>query len=196
LAARRLAAIVENSQDAIIGKDLRGVVTTWNKGAECIFGYSEQEMIGRSITALIPQERQAEEERILDRLRHGERVEAFETVRITKDGRAIQVSVSISRIVDAEGQIVGVSKIARDITERKQAEQTRLHLAAIVDSSDDAILSKSLEGIIRSWNQGAERIFGYKAQEIIGKPITVLIPPDRHVEEEQILARLARGGAN
>src|SRR6516164_5629605 len=121
LVARYLAAIVDNSDDAIIGKDLNSIITSWNKGAERIFGYSAEEMVGTSITRLIPLER--EEEEILSRIRRGERYEHFDTIRVTKDGRQLHVSLSISPIKDANGYVVGASKIARDITERKLAEK-------------------------------------------------------------------------
>jgi PAS domain S-box-containing protein len=123
LGMRRLAAIVDSSDDAIVGKNLNGIVTSWNKGAERIFGYSAAEMVGQSITVLIPSERQDEEQTILERLQRGERVDHFETVRQTRAGQRIHVSLSISRIRDAEGRLVGASKIARDITDRKRAEQ-------------------------------------------------------------------------
>ena len=122
----RLAAIVESTEDAIIGKDLRGIVTNWNKGAEKIFGYSAEEMIGHSIQSLLVPGREREEEQILDRIRRGETVEHFETVRKRKDGHLINVSLSISPIRDANNVIVGASKIARDITERMQLER-QLH---------------------------------------------------------------------
>jgi PAS domain S-box-containing protein len=123
LIPRRLAAIVESSDDAIIGKDLNGIITSWNQGAERIFGYSAEEMIGTSIMRLIPPERQGEEEEILSCLKRGERFEHFETVRIAKEGRQLHVSLSISPIKDANGRVVGVSKIARDITDRKLSEE-------------------------------------------------------------------------
>jgi PAS domain S-box-containing protein len=123
LIARRLAAIVDNSDDAIVGKDLNSIVTSWNKGAERIFGYLADEMIGTSIMRIIPPDRQGEEEEILSRLKRGERCDHFETVRITKDGRQVHVSLTISPIKDANGNVVGASKIARDITDRKLAEE-------------------------------------------------------------------------
>ena len=112
---------------------------------------------------------------------------------MTKSGRRLDVSLTISPVRDSKGRIIGASKIARDITDRKQAEQSRSLLAAIVDSSDDAIVSKNLDGIITSWNKSAERIFGYTAEEAIGQHITLIIPSDRHTEESDILARLRRG---
>jgi PAS domain S-box-containing protein len=123
LAMRRLAAIVDDSDDAIVGKNLNGVVTSWNKGAERIFGYSAAEMVGQSITVLMPPDRENEEQAILERLKRGERVDHFETVRQTRAGQRIHVSLSISPIKNAEGRLVGASKIARDITERKRGEQ-------------------------------------------------------------------------
>jgi len=122
LASARLAAIVSSSDDAIIGKDLSGLITSWNQGAENIFGCSADEMIGRSITVLIPPDRQDEEERILARIRCGESVKSFETLRLTRDGRRIDVSVTESPIKNTAGKVIGVSKVARDITERKRAE--------------------------------------------------------------------------
>jgi PAS domain S-box-containing protein len=123
LVARRLAAIVDNSEDAIIGKDLNSIIASWNKAAERIFGYSAEEMIGTSIMRLIPAERRAEEDEILSRIKRGQRYHHFDTIRIAKDGRQLHVSLTISPIKDANGYVVGASKIARDITERKQAEK-------------------------------------------------------------------------
>ena len=119
----RLAAIVESSDDAIIAKTLEGVITDWNGGAERIFGYPAAEMVGQPVFRIIPAERQAEELEILARLRRGERVEHYETVRIAKDGRRVEVSLTVSPLRDESGTIVGASKIARDITERKRAEE-------------------------------------------------------------------------
>jgi PAS domain S-box-containing protein len=118
----RLAAIVESSDDAIIGKTLDGIITSWNKGAERVFGYLAQEIIGKSVKILIPIEYQKEEETILDRLRRGQHIEHYETVRQRKHGSRINVSLTISPIRSASGQIMGASKVARDITDRKRTE--------------------------------------------------------------------------
>ncbi|HEY3841560.1 MAG TPA: PAS domain S-box protein [Bryobacteraceae bacterium] len=118
----RLAAIVASSDDGIIGKDLSSIVTSWNAGAERIFGYTAAEMIGSSIMRLIPEDRQAEETEILSRIRRGDRFDHFETVRLAKDGRQVHVSITVSPIKDSTGHIVGASKVARDITDRKQTE--------------------------------------------------------------------------
>jgi PAS domain S-box-containing protein len=128
--ARLLAAIVESSDDAIISKDLNGVITSWNQGAERLFGYTAAEAVGQSITILIPPERIEEETRILASLRRGERVDHFETIRITKGGSRIHVSLTISPIKDAEGRIVGASKVVRDITAWKQQEAALKHANA------------------------------------------------------------------
>src|SRR6185312_5646219 len=118
-----LAAIVASSDDAIISKSLDGIITSWNKSAERIFGYTPQEAIGRHITLIIPVERHAEESDILDRLRRGQRVDHFQTVRRRKDGSLLAVSLTISPVRDSSGRVIGASKVARDITAQRQAEQ-------------------------------------------------------------------------
>ena len=322
--AAYLAAIVDSSEDAIISKNLSGIIASWNRSAERIFGYSAEEAIGRNIGVIIPPDLYDEEVQILGRLRQGERIEHFETVRKRKDGTRIDISLTISPIRDEKGEIIAASTIGRDITLQKHAQRaideaknrlavtlgsigdavvatdthghitfingvaerllghlqaailgwplhevfrivneythepvtnpvdrvlaegcivglanhtvllhpdgreipindraapitdadghlvgvvlvfrdiTEEHrsarvaalLAAIVASSDDAIISKDFKGTITSWNQGAERLFGYAEDEIVGQSIRVLIPPNRQHEEAEILARLNRG---
>jgi PAS domain S-box-containing protein len=123
ITANRLAALVASSDDAIIGKDLNLIVTSWNSGAERIFGYTAEEMIGTSIMRLIPPDRLEEETEILSRIRRGQRSDHFETVRLAKDGRRLNLSMTISPIMDASGHVIGASKVARDISERKKAEE-------------------------------------------------------------------------
>lgn len=312
-----LAALVNSSGDAILSKSLKGVITSWNKGAERIFGYTAAEMIGQPVTRLFPPERIDEEVQILARIGRGESVEHYETVRLRQDGALIDVSLTVSPILGPDGTVVGASKVARDITAQKQlqerfrvtltsigdaviatdasgrvtfmntmaekltrwpeaeamgqplrvvfqivdeitraeipnpvdrviatdgtvgladhtlliardrterpiddsaapirddlgalvgivlvfrdasdrrvAELAGLRLAAIIEGSDDAIVGKNLQGIVTNWNPGAERLFGYTAAEMIGRPITRLLPPDRPLEEQQILAQLQRG---
>lgn len=125
----RLAAIIDSSFDAIIGKDLNSVITSWNRAAEDVFGYSAEEVIGRSILLLIPQDRRAEEEDIIGRIRKGERVATYETIRLHKDGRPIEISLTVSPIRDGSGRIVGASKIARDISRAKENER---HIALLL----------------------------------------------------------------
>ncbi len=188
-----LRAIIDSSDDAIISKDLNGTVTSWNKSAERIFGYAAEEMLGHSIKRLIPLDRVQEEDEILRKVREGERTDHFETVRQRKDGTLLDVAVSISPVYSASGKIVGASKVARDISETKRATTADVLLAAIVNSSDDAIISKSLDGTITSWNAGAERVFGYIAEEIVGQSVFKLIPADRKGEEPKIIERLRNG---
>ena len=324
LTQARLAAIVEYSGDAIVTKDLNGIIQTWNRSAEELFGYRPEDIVGKHVSILIPPDRLDEEEQIIQRLRRGEPSERLETVRMAKDGRHIHVALSVSPIKDADGKVVGASKVIHDIsalvstreallrekeflattlasigdavmltdpegrvtylnpvaqeltgwsegdavgqplpevfkivneesrksvenpvdkvlrvgavvglanhtlllrrdgreisiddsaapirregqplfgvvlvfrdaTEQRRAQETSARLAAIVEFAADAMLTKDLNGIIRTWNAGAERIFGYKSEEVIGKPITILFPPDRFDEEDQILERLRRG---
>jgi len=123
LAQYWLSAIIESADDAIISKTLEGIITSWNKGAERIFGYTAEEAIGKPVTILIPPDHEDEEPRILTRLRAGDRIEHYETVRVRKDGTLIDISLTVSPIKGPNGQIVGASKIARDITEQKQAHK-------------------------------------------------------------------------
>ncbi|HYV99374.1 MAG TPA: PAS domain S-box protein [Gemmatimonadaceae bacterium] len=122
-ASARLASIVESSDDAIVSKDLNGVIQSWNAGAERLFGYTAAEAIGRPITMIIPEDRLHEEPAVLDRIRRGERIEHYETVRKRKDGSLFEISLTVSPVTDARGRVVGASKIARDITDRKAAER-------------------------------------------------------------------------
>jgi PAS domain S-box-containing protein len=125
-----LAAIVDSSDDAIVSKTLDGIITSWNRGAEKIFGYSAEEAIGQHITLIIPTARHGEENDVLARIRRGEKLDHFETVRRAKDGRAVHISLTVSPVRDANGRIIGASKVARDITERKHAEEERERLAS------------------------------------------------------------------
>ena len=188
-----LSAIIDSSDDAIVSKNLQGEITSWNRGATIIFGYSEEEAIGRHITMLIPQDRLHEEEEIIQNIKNGKRVDHIETIRIDKWGREIPLSVTVSPIKDAQGRIVGASKVARDISDRTRADEKQARLSAIVESSNDAIISKTLEGSILSWNTGAEKIFGYTEEEVLGKSITILIPQDRLREEFHILEKIRNG---
>ena len=187
------AALVGSSSDAIISKNLDGVITSWNKGAERLFGHTAAEIIGRRIETLFPPDRLDEEAAIMERIRRGERIEHFETVRRRKDGTLVDISLTISPIIDASGRVIGASKVARDIGDRREADLAARRFAAIVEGTDDAIIGKNLQGVVTSWNPAAERIFGFTAREMIGAPIIRLIPRDRLDEEQQILARLQRG---
>ena len=188
-----LAAIVDSSDDAIISKGLDGTIKSFNRAAEKMFGYKAEEVVGHSIKKIIPQDRYAEESGLLDRLKRGERIDHFATKRQRKDGSIVDVSLTISPVANSEGDIVGASTVARDITDRARRALIEARLAAIVESSDDAIFSMDLDGTILTFNRGAQKMFGYMPEEIIGRSITVLIPPDRQQEEVHILARLRKG---
>ena len=188
-----LTALVESSDDAIFAKDLDGTILTWNQGAERIYGYRAEEAMGRHANLLLPPDRSGDETDILARIRRGERIEHFETIRIRKDGSEIGVSLTVSPVRDTNGKIVGASHVARNITDRTVTEAATAHLAAIVGSSEDAVVSKNLDGVILTWNAGAERLYGYFSEEMRGRPMSLLLPPGRPDEETAILEKLKRG---
>jgi PAS domain S-box-containing protein len=188
-----LAAIVATSDDTIISKNLEGTILSWNPASERMFGYSQEEALGQHISLIIPPDRIEEEDYIINEVRRGRKVDHFETVRRAKDGRLIPISLTVSPIVDTRGKVIGASKIARDISERKRADEKQAVLAAIVETSDDAIVSKTLQGIITSWNKAAEKMFGYTELEAVGQHITLIIPPERHDEETYIIGEIVRG---
>ena len=192
-----LAAIVDSSDDAIIGKDLNGTITAWNRGAEKIFGYSASEVMGKPMLMLFPPDRVDEESDILARIRRGESVEHFETVRVRKDGRKIDISATISPIKDSSGAIVGASKIARDITERKQAEDRlagqaeelsrqaaellrsqealegqTLMLQSVLDSIGEGLVAADATGKFILWNPAATKIIGLGLEDVMPQVAT------------------------
>jgi PAS domain S-box-containing protein len=188
-----LHAVVDCSDDAIIAKSLDGTIALWNNAAERLFGYSRAEMLSQSADRLVPPERQADDARVIARALEGERIDHFETIRLTKAGDRIEVSLTVSPIRDAAGRLVGLSHAVRDITHQKSIDRQALHLAALVDSSDDAIASKDLDGVVQSWNRAAERMFGFTAPEIIGRSIRTIIPKDLWHEEDEVLRRVRAG---
>ena len=168
------AAIVESSDDAIISKTLEGLVTTWNSGAERIFGFKREEMMGQNISRLIPSDRLHEEADILRRIRSGEAVDHFETVRLRKDGERIDVSVTISPIRQADGRIVGASKVARDITSRRRAEQQLRLLSEALEAAANGIAITDARGDILWVNPAFTALTGYSREESIGKNPRIL----------------------
>jgi len=191
-----LAAVVESSDDAIISEDLNGIITSWNAGAQRMFEYTKAEAIGQPLKLIIPSALYDEETRILQRLRNGERIDHYESIRLSKSGKQIDVSLTISPVKGSDGRVLGASKIARDITERKQAEEAlrkvydELELrvsertaelerrtaqvqeqAELLDLANDAIFVRNLDARITYWNQGAERLYGWTRAEVLGKPI-------------------------
>jgi PAS domain S-box-containing protein len=184
-------AIVQSADDAITSIDLNETITSWNRAAERLYGYEAKEVLGKSNRLIIPPDRNPEEDEVVKRIKSGEGVQHFDTIRVRKDGSRIEVAITASAI-HGDGIIIGVSKIARDISERKHAERNGARLAAIVESSNDAIVGKDLNGIITSWNPAAERMFGYTAGEAIGQSIRLIIPEGHQHEEDTILDRIRR----
>ena len=174
-AAFHLSAIVASSDDAIISKDLDGTITSWNQGAERIFGYTAAEAVGRPVSILIPTDRGDEEPQILTRIRKGERIDHYQTVRRRKDGSYVDVSLTVSPIKDGSGAIIGASKIARDISDqvrdrellRRSEEQFRVTLSSI----GDAVIATDPEGHVTFMNAVAERLTGWAQQEAVGNPL-------------------------
>jgi len=200
-----LAALVASSSDAIITKTLEGIVTSWNPAAEHIFGYRAGEMVGQSIQRLIPPDRISEEQSILSQIAQGIRVEHFETLRACKNGIQIAVSVTVSPILDRQGQVIGASKIARDITEKRRAEEelrayrnqlqrqisaTTGELSAIVQTAANAIITTDGEGRIDVFNPAAEEMFGWSHTEIRGNSVACLLP-DGQAQVHQQYFRMA-----
>lgn len=206
------AAIVESSRDGIIGKTLDGIITSWNKGAEHIFGFSGEEAVGKSLLELIvPEEYRAEETNILKRINAGESIEHYETYRRRKDGSLVEVSATIAPIFDEQHQIIGISKTVRDITQQKAAETEIRELNAslekqviartgelnklntllntVLDSASElSIIATDTQGLITLFNQGAERLLGYSAEEMIGlqTPAVIHLPEEVHQRSAEL----------
>ncbi len=193
LAAARLAAIVESSTDAVISKSLDGTITSWNDGAKRIFGYSAEEVIGKGIYILIPPELHDEEHHILEKVSSGQRIAQYETTRLRKDKRLIPIELTVSPVFDTQGKIVGAASIKRDISDRKAGLEAAARLAAIVESSDDAIVSKTLQGMVLTWNRAAETMYGFSAKEMIGQSIFSVVPAALREDERRILELVTAG---
>src|SRR6266404_1566716 len=188
--------IIDNALDCIITMDANGRVLEFNPAAERVFGFSRADAVGKELAELIvpPQLRDAHRRGLAHYLKTGEGPvigKRIEIVGMRKDGSQVLIELAITAVkIDSAPVFVAY---LRDISDRKLNEESSRRLAAIVEYSDDAIISKDLNGIITSWNAGAERLFGYSAQEAIKKPITIIIPPDRYHEEQQILDRVHSG---
>jgi two-component system sensor kinase FixL len=193
-----LAAIVEASEDAIVVEDLNGTIRSWNRSAERIYGYSADEIVGRSIALLVPVDRRDEQAAILERIRAGERVTHLETVRLAKDGRLLDVLLSVWPILDVTGRVSGATKVMRDIRDRKHDLQTirdsEARLRSLVDSAVDGIVVIDAHGRIESFNRSAERLFGYSAAEVLGQNVSVLMPAPYAQEHDQYVRRYLTTG--
>src|SRR5262249_40597612 len=193
-AAMRFTALVRSSRDAVVAKDLNGIITDWNRSAQRIFGYKPKEIIGKSILTIIPRERQSEETEILCRIRRGESIDHYETVRRRKDGRLIDASLTISPIKDSKGKVVGVSKIARDITQRKEAERRLAEQARLLELTNDAIFICDINHRITFWNRGAKELYCYSAEEALGRSAHELLCTEFPQPLGHIRKKLMRDG--
>ena len=194
--ALQLAALlVESSDDAIIGMTGKSVITTWNRSAQRLYGYTAGEVLGRKGSFLLPQDRLTELDRVQTRAATTAGAQEFETKRVHKDGHLVDVAIAVSPIHDKAGITIGISSRSRDIGERKRTDALAAEMAAIVDSSNDAIIGKTLDGVITTWNRGAEQVYGYTAAEMIGRNITLLVPEGRPNEIREIIAAMLAGDA-
>jgi PAS domain S-box-containing protein len=192
-AARILAAVVESSDDAIVVTDLDGIILTWNGGASRLYGYDATEMRGRPVSILVPESHRGEFLAIVGRLRAGEGIKDLETVRRTKHGGLIDVSITMSPIVDARGTVVGAAKVARNISARKLGEVVQrssdVRWRSVVESAVDGIVVIDDHGQIESFNPAAERLFGYLEAEVLGRNVKMLMPSPYHEEHDGYLSR-------
>jgi PAS domain S-box-containing protein len=194
----QLAAIVESSDDAIIGKTLEGIITSWNAAATRMYGYEAEEAVGHHISLVVPPERMEELADIMSKLKRGESIEHHETVRLRKDGARLSVAVTVSPVRDSSGRVVGASTIARDITEQKLAEErlreSEERLSTIASTASDAIITIDETSTILFANQAAERIFGHAVVELTGQHLTMLMPDYlRHAHESALQRYLETG---
>jgi PAS domain S-box-containing protein len=191
--AQLIAAVVESSNDGIVGCTLEGTVTSWNPAAERMYGYTSREIIGKSGSLLTPAGLSGEFYANLASIKDGKVVESLETSRVRKDGGVVPVSITVAPIRDDDGVIVGASAVHRDVTEQRRAFEAVQRIASIVENSHDAIIGRTLEGIVTNWNPAAEKMFGYSAKEILGESVDILIPQDRRAEIATVIARIKAG---
>lgn len=192
-ALAHLVSIVESSHDSIASQDLENRITSWNLGAKTLYGFGSDEMIGQQAGVLVPDVCQPEQDELISLIRAGCRTDAVDTVRKHRDGHLIDVSLRLSPIHDSSGSLVGISSISHDISERKRTERRLAQLAAIVECSEDAIVSTNLNGVIDSWNDGATRMFGYSSVEAIGQEAGFLLPSGEG-DTERPLRRVIESG--
>jgi PAS domain S-box-containing protein len=188
-----LAAIFESGPDAIISTDGNLHITAWNPAAERMLGFTTAEAVGRPISIIAPPGQEPSQLDAMRRALAGDHADTVETVRRTRSGSLIDVTMTLLPIRDAAGGVAGVTAVVRELSDQQRAERALRRLASIVESSDDAIISKDLDGIVTSWNRAAERIFGWAAAEMIGRSIRTIIPADRQREEDDVLLRIRRG---
>jgi PAS domain S-box-containing protein len=191
---QHLASIVESSHDAIFSTALDGTIQTWNAGAELVYGYSLAEIVGRPVSMTVPPEKFGEERKNIDRILAGERITNFETIRLRKDGQRIAVSLTLSPIRDSEGQIVAVSAISRDISRQKEALEAIRFQAQLLDAVGQAVVAVDLNGKVVYWNSAAEKLYGWRAAEVLGENATTHIGQAvSQTDAQAILNRLKAG---
>jgi two-component system sensor kinase FixL len=193
-----LAAILESSGDAIISRDLDGIIRGWNRAATRLYGHTAEEAVGQPGTLIIPADRHEELPALLARAGTRQPVESHETVRRAKDGRLIDVALSMTPILDDGGQVVGAMTIAHDLTARKRTDAalrtSELRWRSVVDSAVDGIIVIDARGRIEAFNRGAERLFGYRALEVLGHNVNILMPAPYREEHDGYLSRYLASG--
>jgi diguanylate cyclase (GGDEF)-like protein/PAS domain S-box-containing protein len=192
-AERRLSALVEGSRDAIFSVDSQGRITSWNESAAGLYGYDREEAVGMSARELAAPGSEKLVGELAEQLAAGEVVRGLRTQGRRKDGEVIEVSVTISPIRSKDGEVIGATAMARDLSPEREVEMRSQRLDALIQASDDAIVTKSPEGLITSWNSASERLFGYPAAEAVGQPIGLIIPESRRSEEHDLLRRVLDG---
>ena len=188
-----VAAMVQVSADAVFAATPEGLITLWSPAAERTFGVAAGDAIGQPTALVLPDLLPGDEQDLVRRASRGETVTRRSAAGRAQGGRALDLWLSAAPVRAADGSISGVLLVARDLAEARRGAVEKARLAAIVDSSDDAIISKTLSGVITSWNRGAEGIFGYSAAEVMGQSIRIIIPPERQGEEDHVLGRISRG---
>lgn len=185
-------ALIDSADAALFSVTLDGRILSWNPGAERMYGWSADEIVGRSVLQLEPSDRTGEVGAVLDRLGGGEEVAPFETVRARKDGELIDVMVGCSPQRDGHGEVVGAAVVTHGLAEVRRRDDMA-HAKALVDSSVDAIIGQTLDGRISSWNPGAQGLYGWSAEEVVGRSTDIIVPEDRRDEHQRALAELAAG---
>jgi diguanylate cyclase (GGDEF)-like protein/PAS domain S-box-containing protein len=189
----QLAAIIDSCEDAVISVTLDGRVESWNRGAERLYGHAAEDAIGRHLGFVTGPGGEDEISAILERVGRGERVDHFESVRHSKDRGPVEVAITVSPVVNSSGRVIGASSVSCDVSDRRHADESNARLAALVNSADDAMSSVSLDGQVVSWNRGAERLYGYAAEDAIGRHFGFVSGPGREDEFPMILERVGRG---
>ena len=190
--SKKIKKSADVSKGGLINIKTSGTISEWNEGAELIFGYTAEETVGKHISLLFCEEIFENEKRIIRNLKNGGK-EYYEAACKNKNGNTIHISFTAFPITDKNGKVVEISQFAKDISSQKIAYEKQDILAAIVNSSDDAIISKTLDGTITSWNHSATKMFGYSEKEAIGKHISIIIPKDRLPEETLIIENIRKG---